>query len=125
MELRGKFSIVALAVLVMLAPAFIVNAGMEQQTTQNANAQPISNSEIQKTAIMLSEAEPGLTDASGKAAGPHTRALQSYQEETDQFGDDEAHQSTDRRHNRESDSQAHGWVPNSYGLMGDYSRGEH
>jgi hypothetical protein len=48
-----------------------------------------------------------------------------HSEDANQFGGDEAYRSTTGRTNKESDSQAHRWNPESYGQMGSYGRDSH
>ena len=41
-------------------------------------------------------------------------------DDSNQFGDDQAYNQSNGRTNRESDYQGHHWLPESYGLTGNY-----
>ena len=43
-----------------------------------------------------------------------------HKNDANQFGDDRAYNASNGRSNREADYQAKHWVPETYGLMGDY-----
>jgi hypothetical protein len=43
-----------------------------------------------------------------------------HKDDSNQFGDDRAYNSSQGLVNRESDYQAHHWIPDTYGQMGNY-----
>jgi hypothetical protein len=95
MKLRRKFAVIMFTLTFILASAYIASAGGSEPN------------------------EPA--PSSGYGAVRVDRDFGAFhKDDTDQFGDDRSYSSSAGRTNRESDYQAHHWVPETYGLMGDY-----
>jgi len=112
MKLRGRFGVVMLTLAAILVWSCGANAsgmvkGGEQQGAQAGNSQIIRDNQ----------------DVNSSGAMRVDRDLQAaHNQDSDQFGGDEAYKSTTGRINKEADNQKHHWAPESYGLTGNYGR---
>jgi hypothetical protein len=112
MKLKGKFGVITLAFTLMLASACIANAAGTIGGGDGQNAQA-TNSQIARDS----------QDVNSSGAARVDRDLEaSHQDDVDQYGGDGAYKATTGRTNKETDSRAHHWVPESYGLTGSYGR---
>ncbi len=105
MKLKGSFGIIMLAITLIFAMALVANAGMSSSADQQS-------------------ATSGLGKSSGHGAMRVDRDLATrHENDSNQFGDDLAQDGSKGR-NKEADSQANQWKPDSYGQMGSYGHDE-
>lgn len=130
MKLRGKLGVSLLVLAFILALAYIANAGMggsvDDRSEQATNGKVSSDNENTKAAPAASQSQPGgPATTNGNGTMRVDRDFGAYhQDDSNQFGDDRAYDSSGRDPDRETDRQEHQWTPETYGLMGDYGRDE-
>ncbi len=96
MKMRSKFVIMMLAFAFVFASAYVAIAAGNDQ-------------------------EPAAPKPAGFGAVRVDRDFGAFtMNDSNQFGDDQAYNSSQGLANRESDYQAHHWVPETYGHMGNY-----
>jgi len=130
MKLRGKLGVSLLVLAFILALAYIANAGMggsvDDRSEQATNGKVSSDNENTKAAPAASQSQPGgPATTNGNGTMRVDRDFGAYhQDDSNQFGDDLAYDSSDGRKNREADYQSHHWTPETHGQMGDYGHDE-
>ncbi len=126
MDVRGEAGILILALVLIFAPAYIANAEMGRQQTIN-----ISNSGLSEE-LHLRLLPVAWWSGRGDSTWTHGRGAMrvdrdfgaDHLDDTNQFGDDLASDSSEGFTDRETDHKAQHWTPGSYGLMGNYSHDE-
>lgn len=114
MKLRGKFAVIMTALALVLASAYTANAGMGVGSDQLLAQATNSNIGSDKQ------------DVNSHGAVRVDRDLEAvHSQDSNQFGGDEAYRSTTGHTNKEANSKAHRWNPESYGQMGSYGRDSH
>jgi hypothetical protein len=125
MNLKEKISVIMLALIFMVASAYVFGAGAGEKTVRQLAAGSYENVKIVPVASWSEPGTPlGPTVTGGRRVN---RDLGAYtKDDTNQFGDDRAYNSSQRGNDRDADRQADykasHWTPETYGLMGDYWR---
>ena len=125
MKLGCKFGVFTLGIMFVLVSAFVANAGMDggvdRQMTQGANGAVFhENQNVDITPVVTWSEPSGITLPCGES-----RHIGRYHANyADQVGDDRRRpqNSSAGSAGREADFQSFHWAPETYGLMGDYSR---
>jgi hypothetical protein len=126
MEVRGRSGVIMLSLVFIFALAYVAKAGLggdpDRQTAQGANGAVFSGSRNLRVIPVVSWSEPGeaISPSHNGSARVDRDFGAFHKDDTNQFGDDRSYNSSEGRTNRESDYQAHHWIPETYGLMGDY-----
>lgn len=125
MKFRGEYAVVLLGLAFLLATACTAAAGMgrvmDRQATQGATGEVFYGDGNLHIIPVVAWSEPSgetpLCDEGASNSQYHARKV-------NRVGDNEPPAKTlaGSSTRREADFQLHQWVPETYGLMGDYSR---
>jgi hypothetical protein len=115
MKFRVQIGIIVLAASFILASAYIASAGEGQQA-------PDVRPAVVSVSWWSKSDSPTYTKTRAMRVDRDLEA--NHEDDINRIGDDEAYNSAEHR-NREADFRENHWSPNSYGLMGNYSRDEH